>query len=1410
MNLSLLCEKLAAGHFETARRIGLQLLAEDTEPKDEVLLILHDALVNLADFKGARELLENHSEALAKRQFESSLRLAQDLRTLASENHYRLSEEAGQGYSWDEYIAKYRKLSAEALIEARKLAQTPDQEEQVDHAHAEQGRGPYDNPKPLEVPEFPPNPGSSLSGTIQWPDGSPVAGATVTLGLKVEVEVPDPDTFTSSAMDFAPRIGPMRKMTARTDAKGHFSIQDVPVGVHDFLAVTMDPLQHALPTRFLTRGIQIEQAGHTELGTLTIEKWTSAPAKAIESPHPNQFEANGTQWIKCAEWTLENPFYYDFPTQLLTLPMDSTSGSLRVRIESEEDHPFQINARNEVCLLTGLPRNQQRVIAVYQSESRDYTPTDPATSIQIETDSDGILQIDTGCASFRMPGPEAAIGTAPLLAVKGVDALWRGEGRFQLPEGVQISEQSSCIVETGPILVTVAHDYRLSDDSQLSLSFTALAGQALLLAEERTTAADAAFEFSLREFSGGRSYLHWCVENGSRHWTQIEAKDSTLAQLQESIAWWIPPNGFACAMTPEGLEKKDYIGVFSRLRGQWDDKLFESYSKGPLDRDGTRNRELEWPYPEMVGSTVSMISAHSSADADAYFRFPFFEGTRHWGLLVSSFDQNDGHDKALGRIQHAYSSPRLQELKDWHFDEPDQVERPHLITERKDLIHLRKKAQSGPFSGLWQKIQSEEKTPGPRDGVVFAIDADPMLAWKKRIQLTEEVNIRSKMTLLGRDWGDMYSPVGGRSITTAVEEYDCLAPSGVFTKKEERRIRAHFILMAHMFMEPDFMNWKYGGRNANFEADRVDIVGAIGLVFLGHPDAEKFTQHVIERNQSALLAYCTPGSGRWYENPACYYLHASRCRINLIFHLAHKGLIDINEIPRLKDFLRWGIHLLTPPHPVDYQVMHAGDAESYAAADKVRKVPPVGDHAGIGRWLSEHYAFISKLYETSDPEFAEELKQAYFAANADGQRLLGQGSWENNGPETGPHSEFTSANFGNLPLFFCNFEADDLPSTLTVKPTGRRLEGFGAVFRNQVNQSDESYLLTYQGPGGYRYQRSQGSFIYFAKGIPLVFDGGEAGETWRHNTLSFHDVHMPLSSGHVERHFDAEGIQFCQGVHPVILKPGDPVFLNDDCRHTLVEECYRRFEIEQPAVSRCFTWIDDDYLIIHDDLQHAQTVKSHWHIQVAGEAPQAMENNGFRFPGRFGLDLQVILPDQTFIAQKSEKIPVSYYSGTPDEWFAMQHLQLSGSNQTSYLAALKPLEAGATSDFKCESLKQGEQIIGSHITEAANEDFLWFQRDGLTWNNDQLSFAGSFGAYLQRPDTTRWVLLAAGSLTTDELKLESDGPSVVLNLKDGQLSIHAEGQGSIRIQSCDVSQPTEINVDGSIHESIDPSAVLTT
>lgn len=1380
MSYDTLSGALAAKRYESARRIGIELIGNPTTCTVENLLLLHDAYVALADFHTAREVLETHQDKFQADPFLLTLKLAEDFQILAIEGHYRLSSEARQGFSIDEYVAKYRNLAAEKFGETEKLATSDAQKAEFEATLIRRKLKEKPATSKQSSNEKRADGNSIITGRIRLADGKPAAGATVTLGLKTEVTHADPGTHYTHEMHYVPVIGPLEKLVVTADHSGAFRFEQVPAGTQDYLAVTLDPEIWEIPTRFLARSIVTPANSTVDLGDLQIAEWQSAPTACIASPHPSSLDVEGARWAKLTEWNLHNPFYYAFRRQLVRFPLPASATSsrgLRVEVVPGVPELFQVSG-DEIALMTDLAMRTDKTVALFTGIE---SAIPLATPLQLVEESASVWRIETGTAQFHIAGNANDPSLAPIQSVKGADGVWRGQGRFILPEEITLRDQSTRVLEQGPLFLKVLIEYSLSNGGGYSLELTAIAGEPYLLVNERSSEIDgAAFEFSLREFSGGRGFLHWNPEAGGRHWATLQAKAEVTARLPESIPWWIPPQGFGYAMTPEGLREKDYIAVFSIRRGEWIDRKFERIANGPIDRDGQENRELDWPYPEMVGSSISMITAHTDETGDAFFHFGMFDGERSWGLLASTLERNDGLYKDLASIQHANSSPRLQDFKDWHLDEPDEITRPFVVLQRDKLPALRQKASHPRFKKLWKKILSG-KVPGPSQGLAFAIEGDPAIAWKKRIDLLAIAEIRAKMTLLGRDWSDIYSPVGGRPITQWAEEYDLIAASGVFSPEEERDLRAFFVLMGHMFMEPDFMNWKFNGRNANFEADRVDIVAAIGLVFDGHPDAAKFLDHAIERTHKSLTVYCTPGSGKWYENPSCYYLHATKCRMNLVFHLANHGRLDVTKIPRLKDLLRWAVVLLTPAQPVSYAIMRDGGEEAYLNTEKVRKVPPIGDHASIGRWLPEHYFFIGKLFLKDDPELGRELMSAYFLSSGDGARLLDNKAHpvEQEGEQLF-HDVALGSSFGNLPLLFTSIEENDIPASAHIEPVSRRLEGFGAVFRNRVNTPEEDYVLIKQGPGGYRFHRTEGSFILFSEGRPLVYDGGEAGETWRHSTLSFFDVRMPMSAGHVERFFTTPQFQFTQGVHPEIIEPGKPVFLSDSCEHELVEECYRRFEKANPAVVRSFAYVGSDYLVVHDALDIDPSVPSHWHLQVVGEGGSGREGT-YDFKGRFGVDLQVILPGQTFADEKIETVPILEYHGKPEEWFTMQHLQLSVPKAKNYLAVVRPLAKNAAR-LSAESLTHGDNLIGTHVTGGGFSDYHWFDRNGTEYQTEGLSFRGKYGAALFREGQTTLWLGASGEIQTADFLLRSESSAALLESSTAGITLHAQGAGIIQVQ----------------------------
>ena len=1261
--------------WETARRLCLAALDENPADRD-LQLLMHRISRAAGDVAACERILLGITPRSDAERFEVLLLRAGDLQLFAGEQFYRTSNAAHAGLTFDEYRVKVEADRTAALAEAQTLAQS-DQREQL--AEARTGKP----PAPPAVPTRLTTETGRVVGTLKHVDGSPAAPVIVTLGLTGGTTTADP--------------------------AGTFTFDHAPADDHPFLAVTLDGSRHEIVTRYVAHGVQVVANQVTTINA-TIRDWESAPSLPTEEP-PKQFNRDGRTYRLVAHCYQRNPFDYRFPRQLVAIPVAADGPLWMKSSASQELQPVQV-VNGEAVFFDELPPNSEHSIAIYSSGES------PARQSMLHV-SDGVATIDTGAAQFRIPWE--GDGSPPLLGLRGGDNIWRGQGRLVLPAGITVARRQVDVLADGPVLLRVRIDYMFSDGRHYSITFTAHRGEPYLLAHEVSDAVDGArFEFSLGEFGGGRGrgYLHWKASAGSQDWSTLTAADRELARLQESVPWWIPPCGFAYAMTPDGLAEQDFVGVFAIRRGEWIDRKFAAVANGPGDEPAWR-RELDWPFPEMVGSTVSMITANTTADGDAAFRFGLFDGERHWGICVSTLGENDGPAKRISEFQHKNSSPTLQQFMDWHLDEPDTVQRPHVVATGERLPGLRAKRLSTAFRKFWDKI--------PDGGLRFAIEGDPRLGWRMKQELLAAAKQRSRMTLLGRDFGDTYSPVGGRPITKYAEDYDLLAASGVFTAEEERTVRAFLILMGHLFMSPDLMNWKLGSRNANFEADRVDVVGTIGVVFKGHPDSKRFTDHAIELMERSINTHCAPGSGKWYENPACYYLQASKCRMNLLFHLAGAGLFEPTAMPRLRDFLRWGILLLTPPCPSDYGLMRDGcDDAGYRAATSVRRLPPIGDHAHVGPWVPEHYALAAKLYRASDPAFADELLWAYLAGGADG------------------------GYFGNLPLLFAQLEEADLTPPSHPTLASRRLEGFGAIFRDRVGQADESYVLIKQGPGGYRYHRTEGSILFFADGKPLIYDGGEAGEAWRHSTLSFHDVHMPLAPGHVERFSSFDAVDFCQGVHPVALQPGQPTFLSDICDLALIDEAMRRYCEPNPVNKRSVWWIKGQYLLLLDELNLDPSVPCHWHLQVVADGHEGDWRSGYRFHGRFGTDLQVLLPGQTFVEETVTQQPTLEHHRAGADSFSMRHLQLREDRATFNAAIPRPLRAGDEM-LTASLIPNGIRVIGQSV-------------DDVFFLGDADGFFGRYGCVLKRPGETILNVFDGSSLRTGDATLRCSGASASAHL----------------------------------------------
>ena len=275
---------------------------------------------------------------------------------------------------------------------------------------------------------------------------------------------------------------------------------------------------------------------------------------------------------------------------------------------------------------------------------------------------------------------------------------------------------------------------------------------------------------------------------------------------------------------------------------------------------------------------------------------------------------------------------------------------------------------------------------------------------------------------------------------------------------------------------------------------------------------------------------------------------------------------------------------------------------------------------------------------------------------------------------------------------------------------------------------------------------------------------------------------MPLAPGHVERFRSFPGVDFCQGVHPLALRPGDPVFLSDRCDVGYVEESLRRYQEPCPEALRSVVWVKDEYVVLHDDLYLPPAMESYWHLQIVAESYTVDPDSGYRFRGRFGTDLQVLLPGQTFEAQRVDWVPILDYHRPPEQCFAMEHLALAGGAQRpGYLAVLRPLNADGR-EVSARRLSIDDRAVGVHVQADGLDETLWLASKKLEYGREDVDFSGRYGMALARGHVKTLVLVDGTHLRSGACEIISDGPAVSAAFGIGACRLVAEGRGMVRVR----------------------------
>ena len=202
----------------------------------------------------------------------------------------------------------------------------------------------------------------------------------------------------------------------------------------------------------------------------------------------------------------------------------------------------------------------------------------------------------------------------------------------------------------------------------------------------------------------------------------------------------------------------------------------------------------------------------------------------------------------------------------------------------------------------------------------------------------------------------------------------------------------------------------------------------------------------------------------------------------------------------------------------------------------------------------------------------------------------------------------------------------------------------------------------------------------------------------------------------------------------------------------------------------------DDYLLVWDRLDVPVDVVHPWNLQDMAGSESGDLLDGLRFHGRFGTDLQVLLPAGGERPCTVEEVRMHEYHLPSASCVAQRHLAVAGCGPADWLAILRPLAPGAAT-VACTPMHALDRCVGAHITGAGIDDRVVIGRTPCAVADHTWSFSGSAGACLRRGGAMRLVLLGAGRISAGDAVLESDGPAAELDLSEGRAPSTRMGRG---------------------------------
>ena len=1029
-----------------------------------------------------------------------------------------------------------------------------------------------------------------------------------------------------------------------------------------------------------------------------------------------------------------------------TVLLDETGNAIAAQFSQQPEGPCEVS-----FLLDDLPACGARTFRL--------APGTPASRVLVRPDADWLV-LDGGNVGARVPeegrqefDTPVALSTLPppLEAIRGASGAWLGTG--MMLGDYPVTSLRSDIVVDGPVYAQSRTTYNFVH-GYYTMDVRVVHGlDAVFVFESFDIPADAAerawyaydFQTGLQPDRVAAEIRKWRQRTDDR--TNVLGSDYALdfdeARRELSVVgyinWW-PETAMRASFYRSGKLEGDFITVLPARIGLWRNPTplhamtqpgGHVHLKAPIFRDAQFGGvELDSPY--YTGKIEE--------------GWPLTATRRQWVLHCTTLGEAlpaQGRSSVL-EATRKYGSLPLDKVKDWVLDwhdSPD-VRYPRLFVSPGTLPAIRARATAYdrwkdrfPAGGNSVAAYLITGDPGVIDRLVFQGDpnSDAPYCYEQMgilQSLRQHTRICMDYGYAGEHWMTT-APNNSRPLHEMIK-FDaamCIPDLDPAVRVELRR---HMAFLCNVVYDQDWNPTLAGFHrgNVNMPPRQEHHLAVAGCVLPGHPLASAWRERGAAE-QDKILGYMVREGGAWRECPS-YQVDAAYfplCQAALA--VRNSGGRDLFTDPRLKASWDYLLALCTPPDP----------------RFGVRVIPPFGN----GSWLrSALWGWLASATRDTDPAFSARM----------------QWMWQEQGRED---------SYAQSELIIDPGAAAEMP-----KLESKAFPGFGAVLRSGFPAADESWLAYHCGENDEHYcTGDQGSFIWYAKGAPLVVhfgsiyqpqfrgawyfnrvcvnhreirDGlmggtefwpGEGEHRYTGDVVDFQRV-GPVDYCVGRHHWEAQGL-WPDGARVAMPHNQDPPRI-DIPPHTWTRQLAM---VKSLSAHGAEDASGPTYLVMRDSFASLDPLPSEWNLWFNASRIDLDENRARVYtPHGVIVDVYMVTPVEPQWLLRTDSDEYVKFDNTPETYTNLRAHQVAGAE---FLAILFPRkESEPEPEFR--TLPDGE---GVNVRHSRGTDTVLFSNVPRDWRVDAVTIHGRT-AIIREEDGKRSVNLLAPGYITPKTVVEGD------------------------------------------------------